>query len=81
MENIVPDRGYHVKSFEYENFISFLVTLDAVERRKFLMFVTGSPRLPHGGFAALDPKLTVVLRKEIDPMRNPDNTLPSVMTC
>ena len=81
MENIIPDRGYHSKSLEYENFIRFLTTLEANERRKFLMFVTGSPRLPNGGFAALEPRLTVVLRKEIDPFRNPDNTLPSVMTC
>lgn len=30
------------------------------ERRAFVQFVTGSPRLPPGGLASLDPKLTVV---------------------
>lgn len=51
------------------------------DRRNFLKFITGSPRLPHGGFAALDPKMTVVHKKPLDPKDNPDNILPSVMTC
>jgi E3 ubiquitin-protein ligase TRIP12 len=55
--------------------------LDREERRKFLKFVTGSPRLPNGGFAALDPKLTLVLKKPLTLKENPDNILPSVMTC
>lgn len=29
-------------------------------RSRFLRFVTGSPRLPPGGLAALQPRLTVV---------------------
>jgi hypothetical protein len=29
-------------------------------RRRFLRFVTGCPRLPPGGLAALQPRLTVV---------------------
>lgn len=33
------------------------------QRKMFLKFVTGSPRLPNGGFSSLDPKLTVVLKK------------------
>ena len=56
-------------------------SLDKEERRKFLKFVTGSPRLPNGGFAALDPKLTLVLKKPLNPVDNPDHVLPSVMTC
>jgi hypothetical protein len=34
--------------------------MDGVEQRRFLRFVTGSPRLPPGGLAALQPRLTVV---------------------
>jgi len=30
------------------------------ERRAFLQFVTGAPRLPPGGLAALNPKMTIV---------------------
>ena len=51
------------------------------DRRKFLKFVTGSPRLPNGGFASLDPKLTVVLKKPMNPLEDADEILPSVMTC
>ena len=40
-----------------------MTELNRDERKKFLKFVTGSPRLPNGGFGALDPKLTVVLKK------------------
>lgn len=58
-----------------------MTELDPLERRKFLKFVTGSPRLPHGGFASLEPRLTVVLKKPINPLENPDFILPSVMTC
>jgi len=46
-----------------------------------LKFVTGSPRLPNGGFSSLDPKLTVVLKKPINVKETPDDILPSVMTC
>ena len=55
--------------------------LNHEERRKFLKFVTGSPRLPNNGFAALDPKLTVVLKKPLNSSENVDEILPSVMTC
>ena len=55
--------------------------LSPEERRKFLKFVTGSPRLPNGGFASLDPKLTVVLKKPLTALEKGDDILPSVMTC
>ena len=65
-ENVIPAHGYHSKSIEYRNFLKFLSSLAKEERRKFLKFVTGSPRLPNGGFDALEPKLTLVLKKPID---------------
>ena len=40
--------------------------------------VTGSPKLPVGGFAALTPALTIVRRGS---GAEADTTLPSVMTC
>ena len=95
-EFIVPAHGYHVKSVQYLNFIRFITELNKEERRKFLKFVTGSPRLPNGGFGALDPKLTVVLKKPnvnsqtmsqqmqheiINSSTHIDEILPSVMTC
>ena len=63
------------------NFLKFISELSLEDRRKFLKFVTGSPRLPNGGFAALDPKLTLVLKKPISALENADDILPSVMTC
>jgi E3 ubiquitin-protein ligase TRIP12 len=77
----VPAHGYHSKSQEYLNFLRFISELEYEERRKFLRFVTGSPRLPNGGFASLEPKLTVVMKKGFNPLENPDSVLPSVMTC
>ncbi|KAG6744075.1 hypothetical protein POTOM_052784 [Populus tomentosa] len=55
-----------IKEFEYE------------QRRSFLQFVPGAPRLPTGGLASLNPKLTIV-RKHCSNCEDVD--LPSVMTC
>lgn len=38
---------------------------DQEQRRAFLQFVTGAPRLPPGGFASLSPKLTIVRKVHI----------------
>lgn len=56
--------------------------LDPGHRRMFLRFITGTPRLPIGGFSALRPRLTVV-KKEVDVPRGgtPDAHLPSCSTC
>lgn len=51
-----------------------------VSRPAFLKFLTGSKRLPIGGFASLAPHLTLVL-KEGSPGQHPDQILPSVMAC
>ena len=50
------------------------------ERRDFLQFTTGSPRLPIGGWQAMRPVFTVV-RKQCEPPLGADDYLPSVMTC
>uniref|UniRef100_A0A8C2YL92 E3 ubiquitin-protein ligase n=1 Tax=Chinchilla lanigera TaxID=34839 RepID=A0A8C2YL92_CHILA len=53
---------------------------DNEQQRWFLQFVPGSPRLPVGGFQCLNPPLTIV-RKTFESAENPDDFLPSVMTC
>eukprot|EP00826_Nyctotherus_ovalis_P060185 TRINITY_DN8421_c0_g2_i1.p1 TRINITY_DN8421_c0_g2~~TRINITY_DN8421_c0_g2_i1.p1 ORF type:complete len:630 (-),score=192.75 TRINITY_DN8421_c0_g2_i1:163-2052(-) len=79
-ENILPVHGYHKDSPQYKHFIEYLTTLQRDKQRLFLKYVTGSPRLPSGGFAELTPKLTVA--KRITPEGDhPDLYLPSVMTC
>ncbi len=40
--------------------LEVLADLEPADQRRFLRFVTGCPRLPPGGVAALQPRLTVV---------------------
>lgn len=56
-----------------------MTELSADEQRQFLLFVTGSPRLPPGGFKSLEPKLTIVRREAGE--NDPDSYLPSVNCC
>ncbi|XP_071951146.1 E3 ubiquitin-protein ligase TRIP12-like isoform X2 [Antedon mediterranea] len=75
-----PDHGYTHDSRAVKNLFEILVSYNGEEQRQFLQFVTGSPKLPVGGFKALSPPLTVV-RKTFETTENPDDFLPSVMTC
>lgn len=74
------DHGFTQDSEAIQYFYEILSTYNREEQRLFLQFVTGSPRLPTGGFKALTPPLTIV-RKKMDGNQNPDEYLPSVMTC
>ena len=54
--------------------------LDKQNQKLFLQYVTGSPKLPYGGFAKLNPLLTIA--KRLTPEGQlADSYLPSVMTC
>ncbi|KAL0895540.1 hypothetical protein ABMA27_011643 [Loxostege sticticalis] len=79
-ECIRPDHGYTGESRAIRMLIDILASYSRDEQRLFLQFVTGSPRLPTGGFKALNPPLTVV-RKSLESSLDPDEYLPSVMTC
>lgn len=78
---IVPSHGYHSDSKPFRDFLEVLHSLDHTERRLFLMFSTGSPTLPVGGFNALSPPFTVVIKYPEDETLGYDVYLPSVMTC
>ncbi|XP_060069438.1 E3 ubiquitin-protein ligase TRIP12-like [Ylistrum balloti] len=80
MESCRSDHGYTHDSRAVKFLFEVLSSYDGTEQRKFLQFVTGSPRLPVGGFRSLNPPLTVV-RKTFEASENADNFLPSVMTC
>ncbi|KAJ8956894.1 hypothetical protein NQ318_014311, partial [Aromia moschata] len=80
MECCRPDHGYTGDSKAIRFLFEVLSSYDREEQRMFVQFLTGSPRLPVGGFKALSPPLTVV-RKTLEPNMNPDDFLPSVMTC
>ncbi|KAI1287488.1 E3 ubiquitin-protein ligase TRIP12 [Halotydeus destructor] len=75
-----PDHGYTPDSSAIKYLFEVLSSYNNEEQRRFLQFVTGSPRLPVGGLKSLSPPLTVV-RKTFDCDDSPDNYLPSVMTC
>lgn len=74
------DHGFTQESIAIKYFYDILSTYNREEQRLFLQFVTGSPRLPTGGFKSLTPPLTIV-RKKLDEDQDPDKFLPSVMTC
>eukprot|EP01097_Dermamoeba_algensis_P007964 TRINITY_DN514_c0_g1_i1.p1 TRINITY_DN514_c0_g1~~TRINITY_DN514_c0_g1_i1.p1 ORF type:complete len:379 (+),score=69.37 TRINITY_DN514_c0_g1_i1:563-1699(+) len=80
LENLRFDHGFNHNSRAVRFFVEVLSELSLDEKRKLLLFVTGCPKLPVGGFKSLNPKLTVV-KKDHEPPLSPDDYLPSVMTC
>jgi len=50
------------------------------QRPRFVKFITGSKRLPIGGFKSLNPNINIVHKREL-PGQPQDAILPSVMTC
>merc|ERR1711865_1003978 len=80
-EHTVADHGYTVDSAAVQFFFRTLLELTSDHRRQLLSFATGCPRLPVGGLAALSPKLTIVRSVLESDDCDPDDYLPSVMTC
>ncbi|KAL4929074.1 HECT-type E3 ubiquitin transferase UFD4 [Aspergillus undulatus] len=79
-DSIKADHGFNMDSRSVRNLLQTMSELDTQQRRDFLQFVTGSPKLPIGGFKSLTPIFTVVCRPS-EPPYMPDDYLPSVMTC
>ncbi|XP_034951039.1 E3 ubiquitin-protein ligase TRIP12 isoform X2 [Chelonus insularis] len=80
MECCRTDHGYTPDSRAIRFLFEVMAGYNSEEQRQFIQFVTGSPRLPVGGFKSLSPPLTIV-RKTFDPSMKTDDFLPSVMTC
>lgn len=96
MDSIKADHGFNMDSKSVRNLLQTMSELTVSERRDFLQFTTGSPKLPIGGmlirktafgimltsagFKALTPMFTVVC-KPSEPPYTSDDYLPSVMTC
>ncbi|KAK4749343.1 hypothetical protein SAY87_026792 [Trapa incisa] len=78
LDHIKLDHGYTASSPPILNLLDIIQEFDLDQRRAFLQFVTGAPRLPPGGLMSLNPKLTIV-RKHC--CKDADDELPSVMTC
>ncbi|RKP06495.1 hypothetical protein THASP1DRAFT_18424 [Thamnocephalis sphaerospora] len=79
-ETLRADHGYTMNSATVRNLIELMTEFDTDERRLFLQFITGSPRLPIGGFKSLQPPFTIVRKPSEHPLAANDY-LPSVMTC
>ncbi|TYH85881.1 hypothetical protein ES332_D01G003200v1 [Gossypium tomentosum] len=79
-DHIKFDHGYTAKSPVIINLLEIMGEFAPDQQRAFCQFVTGAPRLPPGGLAVLNPKLTIV-RKHSSPSESVDDDLPSVMTC
>ncbi|KAL1941289.1 hypothetical protein VTO73DRAFT_7501 [Trametes versicolor] len=79
-ESLKADHGFNVESRAIRDLIEIMSEYDASARRSYLQFITGSPKLPIGGFKGLNPPLTVVRKPHEAPL-TADDYLPSVMTC
>lgn len=80
-ETCKPDHGFNPESQGIQFLYEVMSSYNREEQREFLQFVTGCPRLPVGGFKSLSPPLTIVKKTFDSPDVNPDDYLPSVMTC
>ncbi|GMI73373.1 KAKTUS, UBIQUITIN-PROTEIN LIGASE 3 [Hibiscus trionum] len=89
-DHIKFDHGYTAKSPAIVNLLEIMGEFTPDQQRDFCQFVTGAPRLPPGGLAVLNPKLTIVRKHSSSapaaangtgPSESADEDLPSVMTC
>ncbi|KAK4764814.1 hypothetical protein SAY86_025904 [Trapa natans] len=90
-EHIKFDHGYTAKSPAIISLLEIMGEFTPEQQRAFCQFVTGAPRLPPGGLAVLNPKLTIVRKQSSTasnapangnaPSESADDDLPSVMTC
>ncbi|KAF9479594.1 hypothetical protein BDN70DRAFT_906231 [Pholiota conissans] len=79
-EALKADHGFNVESRAIRDLVEIMSEYDQPTRRALLQFITGSPKLPIGGFRGLNPPLTVVRKLHEAPL-TADDYLPSVMTC
>ncbi|OVA09927.1 HECT [Macleaya cordata] len=78
LDHIKFDHGYTVSSPPIIYLLEIIKEFGREQQQAFVQFVTGAPRLPHGGLAALNPKMTIVRKHSNEWV---DGDLPSVMTC
>lgn len=72
--------GYTRDSQPVQYFARALEEMVPGDRRAFLLYATGCPNLPPGGFAALKPQFEVV-RRVVDAGMDVDRALPFARTC
>ncbi|KAG0502783.1 hypothetical protein HPP92_002855 [Vanilla planifolia] len=72
------DHGYTSESPQAIFLLDIMLELEHDQRKAFIQFLTGSPRLPIGGLGGFSPPFTVAKRFCLNVV---DEELPSVMTC
>ncbi|KAI5386552.1 hypothetical protein KIW84_072908 [Lathyrus oleraceus] len=90
-DHIKFDHGYTAKSPAIVNLLEIMGGFTPEQQRAFCQFVTGAPKLPLGGLAVLNPKLTIVRKLSstavntsyngIVHSESADDDLPSVKAC
>jgi len=88
LTSMTAENGFDKTSPTIQNLVNIMVSFTGQQRRLFLLFVTGSPRLPIGGFPSLNPKFTVSCKRPvINSSSSPagrletDSMLPSANCC
>eukprot|EP01113_Clastostelium_recurvatum_P006997 TRINITY_DN1321_c0_g1_i2.p1 TRINITY_DN1321_c0_g1~~TRINITY_DN1321_c0_g1_i2.p1 ORF type:complete len:1980 (+),score=516.89 TRINITY_DN1321_c0_g1_i2:142-6081(+) len=79
-ESTKCDHGYTQDSPAVRFLFEIMSEFTPEERRKYMLFVTGTPQLPILGFKGLSPRLTIVKKHHYPPL-TADDYLPSVMSC
>ena len=59
MDSIKADHGFNMDSKSVRNLLQTMSELSLPQRRDFLQFVTGSPKLPIGGESLFEAPQTV----------------------
>ncbi|KAH0790487.1 E3 ubiquitin-protein ligase UPL4-like isoform X5 [Histomonas meleagridis] len=80
IENVEISHGYSQNSPQIKMLFDTIAEMNNDQQSMLIKFITGCNRLPIGGLKALNPKL-VIAKRVTDDNQNPDDTLPSVMTC
>lgn len=97
MDSIKADHGFNMDSKSVRNLLQIMSELNHQQRRDFLQFVTGSPKLPIGGTIRSVMRIVflancgagfksltpmfTVVCRPSEPPYKSDDYLPSVMTC
>ena len=79
-DSIKADHGYNMDSKSVRNLLQVMSELTIPERRDFLQFVTGSPKLPIGGEFALCPGSAFCTRVSADWLRSGFKSLNPMFT-
>jgi len=90
LSSMAFEHGYTRDSPIVRNLANLMASFTSELRRLFLLFVTGAPRLPVGGFPSLSPKFTVTCKRPVTSGSPPsasttralsDAMLPSANCC